>query len=129
MAEMELLDKVVLLEESAAEFGFRWETADQIMHQIQSECEEVKEHLHHGLSQDNKAALQEEIGDLLHAVFSLCVFSGFSPRVTLGQSLTKFERRLRAVKLVAEERGFANLDGKPFDELMHIWDRAKELVG
>lgn len=126
---MELLDKIVSLEESASEFGFRWETADQIMHQIQSEYEEVKEHLHHPLAQDNKAALQEEIGDLLHAVFSLCVFSGFSPRVTLGQSLTKFERRLRAVKLVAEERGLGNLDGKPFDELMHIWDRAKELVG
>ncbi len=125
---MDLLDKVVSLEESASEFGFRWGTADQIMHQIQSECEEVKEHLHHGLSQDNKAALQEEIGDLLHAVFSLCVFSGFSPGVTLGQSLTKFERRLHAVKLVAEERGLANLDGKPFDELMYIWDRAKELV-
>ena len=126
---MELLDKIVSLEESASEFGFRWETADQIMHQIQSEYEEVKEHLQHPLAQDNKAALQEEIGDLLHAVFSLCVFSGFSPRVTLGQSLTKFERRLRAVKLVAEERGLDNLDGKPFDELMHIWNRAKELVG
>ena len=126
---MELLDKIVSLEESASEFGFRWETADQIMHQIQSEYEEVNEHLQHPLAQDNKAALQEEIGDLLHAVFSLCVFSGFSPRVTLGQSLTKFERRLRAVKLVAEERGLGNLDGKPFDELMHIWDRAKELVG
>ncbi len=126
---MELLDKVVSLEESASEFGFRWESSDQIMQQIQSECEEVKEHLHHGLSQDNRAALQEEIGDLLHAVFSLCVFSGFSPRVTSGQSLTKFERRFRAVKLVAEERGLNNLDRKPFDELMCIWDRAKELVG
>jgi len=125
---MELLDKIVSLEESASKFGFRWENANQIMQQIQSECEEVKEHLHHGLSQENKAALQEEIGDLLHAVFSLCIFSGFSPRVTLGQSLTKFERRLRAVKLIAEERGLENLDGKPFDELMHIWNRAKELV-
>lgn len=126
---MELLDKVVYLERSASEFGFRWDTSDQIMNKIQSECEEIKEHLHHGLSQDNRTELQDEIGDLLHAVFSLCVFSGFSPRMTLGQSLTKFERRLRAVKLVAEERGFENLDGKSFDELMHIWTQAKELVG
>ncbi len=126
---MDLLEKIVSLEESASEFGFRWDTADQIMNQIQSECEEIKEHLDHELSQDNKIALQEEIGDLLHAVFSLCVFTGFSPRMTLGQSLTKFERRLRAVKLIAEERGLANLDGKTFDELMQIWNRAKELVG
>ena len=126
---MDLLDKVVSLEESASEFGFRWENTDQIMQQIQSECEEIKKHLHHELSQDSKAALQEEIGDLLHAVFSLCVFAGFSPRMTLGQSLTKFERRLRAVKLITEEQGLNHLDGKPFDELMTIWDRAKELVG
>lgn len=126
---MDFLDKVVLLEEEASEFGFRWETSDQIMKQIESECDEIKEHIHTGSPQINKSALQEEIGDLLHAVFSLCVFYGFSPRVTLGQSLTKFERRLRAVKLITEERGFTNLDGKSFDELMHIWDRAKELVG
>ena len=126
---MDLLEKIVSLEESASEFGFRWDTADQIMNQIESECEEIKEHLNHELPQNDKIALQEEIGDLLHAVFSLCVFSGFSPRITLGQSLTKFERRLRAVKLVAEERGLTNLDGKTFDELMQIWNRAKELVG
>lgn len=77
----------------------------------------------------NQTALQEEIGDLLNAVFSLCIFCKLSPRVTIGQSLTKFERRLRAVKLIAEERELINLEGLPFDELMHIWDKAKELVG
>ena len=89
---MDFLDKVVSLEEDASEFGFRWETPDQIMKQIESECDEIKEHIHIGNPQINKAALQEEIGDLLHAAFSLCVFYGFSPRVTLGQSLTKFEQ-------------------------------------
>ena len=42
---MNLLDKVVALENEAAEFGFEWETANQIMEQIQSECVEVREHL------------------------------------------------------------------------------------
>ena len=126
---MALLDKVVALEETASEFGFRWETADQIMHQIESECEEIKEHLEEGISKANQAELQEEIGDLLHAVFSLCIFCRFSPRVTLGQALNKFERRLRAVKLIAEENGLSTLEGQSFDELMHIWNKAKELVG
>lgn len=126
---MALLDRVVRLEESASAFGFRWETAEQIIEQIQSECEEIKAHLDNQSPQENNASLQEEIGDLLHAAFSLCVFEGFSPRETLGQSLIKFERRLSAVKRLAEEQGLNNLDGKPFDELMKIWDRAKELVG
>lgn len=126
---MGLLDKIVALEEEASEFGFRWESTEQIMHQIQSECEEIKEHLDNGVSKENQNELQEEIGDLLHAVFSLCVFCRLSPRVTLGQTLTKFERRLRAVKLIAEENGLTTLEKQPFDELMRIWDKAKALVG
>jgi len=126
---MELLDKVVRLEEDAAEFGFRWENTNQIMAQIQSECEEIQEHLRVGISKGNQSELQDEIGDLLHAVFSLCVFCRLSPRVTLEKALTKFERRLRAVKLIAEENGLTTLEGQPFDELMCIWDKAKVLVG
>lgn len=126
---MALLDKVVKLEEEASEFGFRWETTDQIMAQIESECEEIQEHLRLGISKANQAELQDEIGDLLHAVFSLCVFCRFSPRETLGLTLNKFERRLRAVKLIAEENGLNTLEGQPFDELMSIWNKAKELVG
>lgn len=126
---MELLDKISALDEEASRFGFKWQSAEQIMNQIQSEFDEIKEHLDHESSKVNQTALQEEIGDLLHAVFSLCLFCKLSPRVTLGQSLTKFERRLRAVKLIAEERELINLDGLAFDELMHIWGKAKELVG
>lgn len=126
---MDLLDKIVTLEEEASEFGFRWESTEQIMAQIQSECEEIQEHLRIGISKANHAELQEEIGDLIHAIFSLCVFCRLSPRVTLGQTLTKFERRLRAVKLISEENGLSTLEGQSFDELMCIWAKAKELVG
>ena len=74
---MNLLDKVVALENDASAFGLQWETTDQIMAQIQSECFEINEHLGHGIAQANQSELQEEVGDLLHAVFSLCVFCYF----------------------------------------------------
>jgi NTP pyrophosphatase (non-canonical NTP hydrolase) len=76
---MELLDKISALEEEASQFGFKWQSADQIMIQIHSECDEIKEHLEHDPSKANQTALQEEIGDLLHAVFSLCIFCKLSP--------------------------------------------------
>lgn len=126
---MELLDNVVLLEKEADAFGFRWETTDQIMAQIESECIEINEHLQAGFELANQAELQEEIGDLLHAVLSLCVFCKMSPKDTLEKSLTKFERRLNAVKGIAEKKGLSNLSGYPFDELMNVWDQAKKLVG
>ena len=99
---MNLLKTVESLENNAAEFGFRWKTSAQIMDQIQSECVEISEHLKE--DQNNREALQEEIGDLLHAAFSLCVFCEFSPEETLKKTLSKFNRRLNMVKTIAHEK-------------------------
>lgn len=124
---MDLLDTVLKLENEAAQFGFEWETTDQIMEQIQSECAEIQEHLHLGASAE-RVELQEEIGDLLHAVFSLCVFCKFSPKETLQQTLMKFEDRLNAVKMIATEQGLTHLKGCSFDKLMEIWQAAKKRI-
>lgn len=126
---MDLLEKITELEQAADQFGFRWETTDQIMKQIQSECVEIDEHLQQRGGPTNPLELQEEIGDLLHAVFSLCVFCQLDPKNTLEKTLLKFERRLNAVKQLTQNSGLANLDGRSFDELMQIWQQAKHLVG
>ncbi|ARB92507.1 MazG nucleotide pyrophosphohydrolase domain-containing protein [Legionella longbeachae] len=125
---MNLLEQVLLLEQEAADFGFQWETTTQIMEQIQSECMEISEHLQ-SKQNLNQSELQEEIGDLLHAVFSLCVYCQFSPQETLKKALDKFEHRLQAVKAVAKEKKLNNLQGQSFDELMYIWNLAKKRVG
>jgi len=98
---LNLLAKVVQLENEASEFGFQWETTKQIMEQIQSECLEINEHLDLDSTHANQEELQEEIGDLLHATFSLCVFCNLSPEDTLKNTLEKFEHRLKAVKSIA----------------------------
>ena len=121
---MDLLEKVKKLEQDADYFGFRWEKADQIMRQIHSECLEIEEHL--VSDEPNQTALQEEIGDLLHAAFSLCVFCKCDPRDTLQLTLDKFERRLDAVKKLAAADGKTTLTGHSFAELMHYWDQAKK---
>lgn len=126
---MGVLETISSLEHEADAFGFRWENTSQIMAQIQSECLEIEEHLHNLSTAPNKALLQEEIGDLLHAVFSLCVFCQLDPKETLEKTLIKFERRLNAVKNLSAIRGLKNLNGLSFEELMKIWDEAKEQVG
>lgn len=126
---MNLFDKTVLLENDAAAFGFKWETTDQIFEQIFSECAEINEHLNGNVNPPNSTELQLEVGDLLHAVLSLCVFCQFNPQETLTLSLDKFERRLTAVKCISEAKGLIHLKGQPFDELMTIWREAKEKVG
>jgi len=123
---MKLLEKLVNLEQDAENYGFSWENTSQIMAQIKSECIEVEEHLIE-TSIENNSDLQEEIGDLLHAVFSLCVYCKFSPEETLRNSLFKFESRLKAVKKLANDDGLNNLTGHSFEKLMSYWDRAKDI--
>lgn len=126
---MALLEEVVRLEKEADAFGFRWEKAEQIMAQIRSECHEIEEHLVQAPEALSSDDLQEEIGDLLHAVLSLCVFCQYDPHETLQKTTAKFERRLSAVKALAAKQGLSDLNGHAFDELMAYWDQAKKQVG
>lgn len=118
-----IFDDIDNLEKEAVLFGLRWETKAQIMAQIRNECLEIEEHLE---AKDKRAALQDEIGDLMHAVFSLCTYCNFDTELTLRKSLNKFEDRLNAMKDIAKEHGFENLQGKSFDELMRYWNLAKQ---
>src|ERR1700733_4345503 len=111
---MNLLKKISDLEHEASAFGFKWERATQILEQIQSEILEIDIHLKDG----DQKKLQEEIGDLLHAVFSLCVFCQFEVEETLLNSINKFERRFRMIQKLAEEKGIQSLNGQSFNELM-----------
>lgn len=122
---MNILEKLTQLENEAAVFGFKWENADQIMAQILNEIKEIDVHL----KDQDKNKLQEEIGDLLHAVFSLCVFCQFNAEKTLDKSVSKFERRFQTVQQLAIQEGLQNLNGQSFKKLMTLWDKAKEQVG
>ena len=126
---MNQLKRVSLLEQSADNFGFSWENTGQIMAQIQSECLEVEAHLTADNMNFNPDLLQEEIGDLLHAAFSLCVFCQFDLEKTLEKTLNKFERRLTDVKLLAHDAGFKTLKAQSFEVLMDLWRQAKVRVG
>lgn len=126
---MDILTRLTQLEHDAEQFGFKWERADQIMEQIRSECTEIEAHLPATSKGASNKLLQEEIGDLLHAAFSLCVFNKFDPHTTLTNSIEKFQRRLEAVKKLALEQGVVTLEGRTFEELMHYWRLAKQAVG
>ncbi len=126
--KMPLLEKIVKLENEAVNFGFKWENTTQIMDQIRSECDEVSEVLQNAEHDPSKKNLEEEIGDLMHAVFSLCVFCKLSPQATLEKTLVKFERRLSAVKQLANAQGLITLENHSFDELMTYWNKAKKIT-
>ena len=121
---MTILKKLSDLEKEASAFGFKWETSQQILAQIKSEIAEIEVHLIDG----DQEKLQEEIGDLLHAVFSLCEFFQFDSKETLLNSANKFEHRFNQIKKLAHEKGLDSLNGQPFSELMTLWNKAKQLT-
>ncbi len=121
-----ILNQLQLLELEAKNFGFYWENASQIMQQIISEYHEIQVHLDGKLPVDS--TLEEEIGDLLHATFSLCVFCHFHPEKTLRLAVDKFAKRFAKVKELVLQQGLTSLHHLPFDTLMNFWDEAKALT-
>lgn len=125
----DILDKVTEMEIKAADFGFNWENPQQILEQITSECQEVQEALalhKEDLLQKSKDELQSEIGDLMHATMSLCVFCNFSIEETLEKNLLKFQKRFAEVVRLAHEAGHTTLQGQSFEKLMEFWQKAKK---
>lgn len=122
---MNIFKKVTVIEKQADDFGFMWSDTAQIFEQIQSECEEIKDNL---VQLGDRPHLQEEMGDLIHAVFSLCLFMKFDLEETCVKSIEKFEKRFVELKKLAHDAGFETLKGQPIDVLMHFWTQAKEKV-
>lgn len=119
-----LLKQVEKQELVAKEFGFCWETFQQLLEQIQNESREIQE----AWQEQDMPHLQEEIGDLMHAVISLTVFCNLDPRETLAKSIAKFQRRYDLVVQLARSEGRENLQNQSFETLMHYWDRAKSQI-
>ncbi|PPE03076.1 MazG nucleotide pyrophosphohydrolase domain-containing protein [Holospora curviuscula] len=102
---MNHLSKLIALEQDARKFGFDWPDHFMILDQIIDECREVREKIDQG---SNKERLQEEIGDLLHSVISLCVFAGFDVEETISKTNVKFSRRTQLLKELTKQKGLEN---------------------
>lgn len=116
-----LLKEVERQELNAKEFGFYWESLQQLIDQVKSECNEIQE----AWDKNNSLHLQEEIGDLIQAAISLAVFCKLDPHETLQKSIEKFQHRYDTVVSLAQNEGYKNLHKQSFEKLMDLWNQAK----
>lgn len=123
---MSALQKLIALERKTKTIGFDWPNIDTIIDQATSECKEIRQTIE---LKEGQERLQEEIGDLLHAAVSLCVFMNMDVEQTLAQVNKKFGARLDALQQVAAQRGYTCLKGQPFDFLLELWEEAKRRTG
>ena len=118
----DIFDQLVFQEKESFDFGFYWESFDQVFDQVTSECAEVKE----AFESNARDHLGEEIGDLIHSSISLCILCGFDPRKIVSDSHYKYQKRFESLVRLAKEDGHKSLKGQPTSVLLGYWKRAKE---
>lgn len=117
------LNELIKTELEARDFGFKWPDVNFILEQIISECAEIKDAVE-GNEPDNR--IQEEIGDLIHCVISLCCYYGFDVEETIGKTHSKFLGRIDALKEVMKDQGIISLEGVPIEKQLDMWREGKK---
>ena len=111
------------LQERAAGVGFDWPDATGPMQKVKEETGELEAEMRDA-GNGMRAALQDEIGDLLFAVVNLARKLAIDPRAALEQANDKFTRRFEAVEHLAEQRGL-DLGRAGLADLDRLWDEVK----
>src|SRR3954447_6216257 len=102
----------------AARIGFDWPDAQAVVPKIAEEIAEIEAEL---AGAAEHAALEEEVGDLLFVVATLARKLGVEPETALRRAIAKFERRFRALEILAKERSI----GRDLDALEALWRQVK----
>jgi ATP diphosphatase len=106
------LQRAVKLQKRAARVGFDWPAVEPIFDKLSEEADELKE----AIANNDRAHIEEELGDLFFALTNLARKLDIDPGMALRGSNRKFEERFRAMERVAAERGLnlaeLDLDGQ-----------------
>lgn len=74
---------------------------------------------------DDPELMKEELGDVLFAAVKVGRFCGVDPEAALSKTCEKFIARFRKVEETVNARG-EDMSALPLDELMALWNNAKE---
>lgn len=113
----EIMD--ISLEASAD--GFEWEKAEEVLDKIGEELDETR----HALSDGDQRSVENELGDLLFAVFNAIRYLKIDPIKVMERGRRKFEIRYRTAQKMMQEDG---LDSRKLSslELNNYWEKAKK---
>ena len=99
----------------AGSAGFKWEKPEGALKKTEEEFRELKNEIKSG----KKAAVKEELGDLLFALCALSYYRGIDPEDALRLANNKFIKRFKKV-----EKGLKK--GIKEKELTALWEKAKK---
>ena len=114
------LTRAVKLQRRAARCGFDWPHPDEVFDKVSEELGELKQAVRAG----DRAAIDDELGDLLFTVANLARHVGADPESTARGANRKFERRFREIERRARASG-ASADALDAAGLERLWSEIK----
>jgi ATP diphosphatase len=120
-AGLPALARASRLTAKAATVGFDWPSPAEVVAKIREELAEAEE----ALASGSRAALRDEVGDLLFAVANLARHLDVDPEGALRGTNAKFERRFRFIEEALAAEGRKPSDAT-LDEMEALWVQAKE---
>ncbi len=114
------LSRAAKLQKRAAQVGFDWSNAEDVLDQIEEELQEVREAIRSG----NKAAVLDEMGDMIFAQVNLARHLGVNPEDAVRSTNSKFERRFGYIEEQVRASG-KEWQAFTLEELDAYWDEAK----
>ena len=118
------LTRAVKLQAKASTVGFDWNDARLVLDKIREEIDEVDA----ALAQGDKAAVADEVGDLMFALANLARHLDVDPEAALRGTNDKFKRRFGYIEETLEARG-KSLADSALAEMDALWNEAKGKVG
>ena len=118
--QLPALLKAMRISSKAARVGFDWPDRRSLLEKLEEEKREMLQALRSG----PKAAVTEEIGDLLFTVVNVARQAGIDPELALQECNRKFLRRFGRVEEGLKKRGL--VPAPEHRKLMNdLWERAK----
>ncbi len=109
------------VQENAAEYGFDWDSAEEVYDKVYEEIEELRE----ASTYEDQI---EEIGDLLFAVSNLARHLNIDPEIAVRRSTDKFVMRFEKMNEIAEREGI-DFKSQSLRIMEDLWQKAKKGKG
>jgi len=111
------------IQKRVANVGFDWSQINPVIEKVQEELNELKEVIN---INNNKAELEEELGDLLFSIVNLSRHIHVNAEEALRKGNKKFIKRFQHIEVQAQREG-KKLSDCSLQELEEYWQQAKTL--
>ncbi len=115
------LMNALAISKKAANMGFDWETAWDVLSKVEEELEEVRQEM----QVNNVTKIEEEIGDLLFTITNLARFYKINPEIALKKGNDKFVHRFESLEKAINEASDKG-ETLSLEEMETRWNLAKQ---